>query len=170
MQAVIDFMKGIQPRGRFAYFLQNFIISCCAGLLKKITGGVLSINLLILMLSVPFYFVVTRGRIIDIERGMRRKTLLTEIWCVIVTIGVLFLHYVVKNNPDITQKPVIKFGVVDGIFALFVLVTSSALMIYLQFKRGEKAIVAEKKSQARMAEEASWDDSLKEKKPAEHEK
>ena len=160
MQAIINFWNGIQPRGRFAYFWQGFIISICVALLKKITGSVPSVNLLILMMSVPFYFVIMRGRVIDIERGMRRTTLLTEMWCVVVTIGILFLHHVLRNHPDATQKVVIKFGVVDGIFAWIFLAASSALFLYLQFKRGDKAIAAERKSQERIAEEASWDDNL----------
>ncbi len=154
MKTIILFLKEIQPRDRFTYFWQNFLITFFVVLLGKIIGYFPVVKWFIYVGSVPFYFIVAYGRILDIENGMRRKTLLGGIWCLGMVIVVLFKHYTISH-------PVIKLSAGEAWLVLPVLIAMGVFNLYMQFKRGEKAITKEKKDQARIAEEATWDDNLK---------
>ena len=181
MQVIIDFVKGIEPRGRLMYFFQTFIVGCFVVLLKKVTGNHAGVSLLINIASMPFLFVVARGRILDIEKGIRRKTLLTETWCIVATITVLVEHHISKKVKIIKVSPRGEFWVGNkspyntgatgsgDIFLILLSIGLIAFSMYILFKRGHKAITAEKESQDRIAEQASWDDNWKKQKPTEPE-
>lgn len=137
------YLKEAEPIGRRKFFLLSLVIAICVSGAEKVTGNLNLAKFIIYLCSIPFMLICVYKRILDIEKGQLKSSNLFKLWLSLTCLLIVMNYYIAFYPIDRTNKlnllwltpPVI------GIFALH---------IYLLFKRGHKAILAERNEQARL--------------------
>ncbi|MDI1226207.1 MAG: hypothetical protein PSY14_00785 [bacterium] len=135
------YLSEVEPIGRKQFFRAIFIISLCSYFLKKISGNVPAAQLLVYLGSLPFIFVFVYARVLDIEKAQRKNSRLVQLWLGIVGVLAVANYYLTFYPIDTNYK----------LHLLWLLPPAAGIIglhIYLLFKRGDKAISAEREEQA----------------------
>lgn len=145
------YLKEVEPIGRKRFFAAILIISLCSYFLKKISGNLPVAQLLVYLGSLPFIFVFVYARILDIEKGQQKTSRLVQIWLGIVGFLVVANYYLTFYPIDAKNKLHLLWLLPPAVGIIW-------LHIYLLYKRGDKAITAEREDQARITRERSISD------------
>lgn len=137
------FLKETQPIGRARFFLSLFVLNIVTGIATKALGKAPTFDFLIYLLTLPVVFILIYARILDIERGMQRKTKLVFLWLVFASLSGI-ATYCITFYPPAKNDPAI-------LWLLPLLIATVGLHFYILFKRGYSDIEKERKEQERLA-------------------
>lgn len=137
------YLKESEPLGRRKFFLLTLVIAICVSGAEKLTGNLNLAKFIIYLVSIPFMLICVYRRILDIEAGQLKTTNLFKLWSLLTCLLIIMNYYIAFYPIDRTNKLNL-FWLTPPVIGIF------ALHIYLLFKRGHKAISAERNEQARI--------------------